>query len=127
MQEAKTSKAYGEQNRIIIPHTFKHEMGIPSIDRKTEILMKVRVVMVCVWCVWCVCVCARARVVTCTCSHAHQHLTLVRTYTYVQTRVHTHRRESSQRILHVQLSQRLRISSTLQPPPRRQSSRSVST
>ena len=60
MQEAKTSKAYGEQNRIIIPHTFKHEMGIPSIDRKTEILMKVRVVMVCVWCVWCVCVCARA-------------------------------------------------------------------
>eukprot|EP00802_Teleaulax_amphioxeia_P007560 Tamp_07567.p1 GENE.Tamp_07567~~Tamp_07567.p1 ORF type:complete len:245 (+),score=50.79 Tamp_07567:1084-1818(+) len=41
-EEAKTSKAYGEQNRIIIPHTFKHEMGIPSIDRKTEILMKTR-------------------------------------------------------------------------------------
>jgi hypothetical protein len=41
-EEVKASKPYGEQNRIIIPHTFKHENGVAAVDRKIEILLKTR-------------------------------------------------------------------------------------
>ena len=37
----KASKPYGEQNRIIVPHTFKHENGVAAVDRKIENLLKV--------------------------------------------------------------------------------------
>lgn len=41
-EQAASAKPYGEQTRIIIPHVFKHEMGLATVDRPTEILMMTR-------------------------------------------------------------------------------------
>jgi hypothetical protein len=38
---ARTAKLYGEENRITIPHVFRHENGLATTDRATEIFMKV--------------------------------------------------------------------------------------
>lgn len=41
-QLTRESKPYGETNRIVVPHVFRHENGLATVDRKIEIMMKTR-------------------------------------------------------------------------------------
>ena len=39
---ASVAEPYGETSRIIIPHVFKHESGVMSVDRRIELMMQTR-------------------------------------------------------------------------------------